>query len=299
VEQAMRRLGVVLAAVVLATAGFAVMVPAGAVEESVEFDGRGDYEFEVPQGVCSLFIRLTGASGGDGVDGAGAGVGTGGGGGNVQATIAVVPGETLDITLGAFGQDGDNNSVEDQIADGGPGGSGVGEGGDGGNVTSDSAAGGGGGGGGASIILRGTTIVAVAGGGGGGGGGQTGDAGAGGDGDLDPTDGTNGDPGGTGGTGGASGVPDGDDAAAIDTTPQNGGGGGGGGGGLLGGAEGVGGAPNGGGGGGGSSFLIAGALDPFFATDQTGDGEVRFTFDTAAGTCPAVALESEQLGFVG
>jgi hypothetical protein len=295
VEQAMRRLGVVLAAVVLATAGFAVMVPAGAVEESVEFDGRGDYVFEVPQGVCSLFIRLTGASGGDGVNGAGVGVGTGGGGGNVQATIAVVPGETLDITLGAFGQDGDNNSVGDETADGGPGGSGVGTGGDGGDATDDeAAAGGGGGGGGASIILRGTTIVAVAGGGGGGGGG-TSDVGLGGDGDLAPTNGTNGNPGGSGGVGGGAGVPDGDDATDVSAT----GGGGGGGGGLLGGAAGVGGGTNGGGGGGGSSFLIAGAANPFFATDQTGDGSVRFTFDTAAGTCPAVALESEQLGFVG
>jgi len=88
----------------------------------------GEYPFVVPAGVTQVRVRLWGG-GGAGGNQAGA---TGGGGACVQATVAVTPGETLDVWVGEGGQ-----------------------------AFGDGA--------GASWFRRGTTTLAVAAGGGGGG----------------------------------------------------------------------------------------------------------------------------------
>jgi hypothetical protein len=103
--------------------------------------------FVVPVGVTSLTVDVFGAQGGS----------NGGGGGRVQATIAVIPGETLAIYVGGQGA---NSSTG--VANGGFNG-----GGNSGNCNPRYC---GAGGGGASDIRRGTTLndrIIVAGGGGG------------------------------------------------------------------------------------------------------------------------------------
>jgi hypothetical protein len=94
-----------------------------------------------PAGVTSITVKAWGGGGGGGGGGLSAG-GSGGGGGFVQATLAVTPGETLDIHVGG--------------------------GGAGGIGRAPAAAGDGGGGGGRSEVSRlGSPLIIAAGGGGG------------------------------------------------------------------------------------------------------------------------------------
>lgn len=202
------------------------------------------YGFTVPAGVKCVTCDVYGAQGGTGSSSS-AGLG-----GRVTATIAVTPGETLNVNVGGEGAYQFSPSL------GGIHG--------GGDTTGD-----GGTGGGASDVLRGATQLVVAGGGGGGGttsGGASGGAG----GDTIGGNGANGGAG-TGGAGGTQ-VAGGAGGAGVGGTAgtaggpgtggqggSNGGlwGGGGGGGGYYGG--GGGGSMSGGGGGGGSSYTIPGA----------------------------------------
>lgn len=110
------------------------------------YNTQGTDTFTVPAGVTSLTFKAWGGGGGGGGGGAAGGAGgTGGGGGYVTGTIAVTPGETLNVYVGGGGTGGAFNN--------------------GGND-----AGGGGGGGGYSSVYRSTTPLAIAAGGAGGGG---------------------------------------------------------------------------------------------------------------------------------
>lgn len=116
--------------------------------------------FVVPQGVHQLKIVAVGASGGSG-NAFGVLLNNGGAGGTAVLGVAVNPGESLEIFVGARGQDGG-------LPEGGSGGCST-SGFEGGAAASGHA-GGGGGGGGASGTIRviGEEIMVVAGGGGGG-----------------------------------------------------------------------------------------------------------------------------------
>ncbi|MGC4111097.1 MAG: hypothetical protein QM747_11890 [Nocardioides sp.] len=140
--------GVVCAGAAVVSAGSALADPG---PYTVDFTTAGPQTWQVPAGVTSIDVTVDGAQGGP-LSGAPL-LGLGGKGASVVATLAVTPGETLDLNVGGAG--------------GWPAG-GIGGGGDGG-TNSTNAAFSGGGGGGASSISRetgGTTLV-VAGGGGG------------------------------------------------------------------------------------------------------------------------------------
>jgi hypothetical protein len=304
-----RRIRDVVVAAGLGGAALAWTLGGAAGADELPFTTPGTHTFVVPAGVTQLGVLACGAQGGDGGDalissaGAGGGMrpaqadgfgGPGGQGARVQGVLSVTGGETLRITVGGAGTDGDDFTGDPGVA-GGVGGAvdGDGGGGDGGGGNT----GGGGGGGSSDIRQDGTSAsnrVVVAGGGGAGGAGDLGGGmgGAGGDGGSGGTDGgdagsaTGGDSGGNGGQGG---VEDGGDGSA--TTGGEGGspsvaadGGGGGGGGLLGG--GGGGSEEiltGGGGGGGSSQApTAGAVEDGACS---GDGFVVVTF--TPGAAPA------------
>lgn len=140
----------------------------GAAAATMTFTHDGQYE--APVGVTELVVTVTGAGGGSSSIGQTASTNPtslpvpGGAGAQLTATIAVHPGESLQIVVGRAGHDG---STPAQGPDqGGDGGAGLGAGGRGGDATGGSASAGGGGGG--SAILDGTTPLVVAGGGGGG-----------------------------------------------------------------------------------------------------------------------------------
>jgi hypothetical protein len=106
-------------------------------------------QFIVPAGVTSITINAFGARGGDGWNAVGEGSvgGMGGLGGNVQATLAVTPGETLCIYVGGAGTDGTpTDDVRPAPGTGGWNGGGEGQ------VSGEGSVGGGGGG--ASDIRR-------------------------------------------------------------------------------------------------------------------------------------------------
>lgn len=141
---------------------------AGQITEPLTHTGA-PRTWTVPSGVTSLAVTLTGAQGGRGSnDGPGVGA-AGGNGGRVTGNLAVTPGETLTLHLGAAGGDGSFASYSGGGV-GGYGGGGNYSGGRGGNAGGVGTSGGGGGGGGAAALLRGSMILAVAGGAGGGGG---------------------------------------------------------------------------------------------------------------------------------
>ncbi|MEK7711197.1 MAG: hypothetical protein AAB341_04795 [Planctomycetota bacterium] len=83
-----------------------------------DFTVPGTYEFIVPEGLFALGVDLGSAGGGGGGSSStaaatscdsivgGGGSGAGGGGGFIRAVMDVVPGETLDITVGAGGAPG-------------------------------------------------------------------------------------------------------------------------------------------------------------------------------------------------
>ncbi len=278
------------AGVVMLTGPAAHAAPTNAV---FTFTGAAQ-SFPVPAGVCTVSVTALGAQGGADPTGLAGGLG-----GSATATLAVTPGESLQVNVGGQGVMGATNT---------PGAGGFPDGGPAGGPSNAA----GGGGGGSSDVRQGGTAVSnrvvVAGGGGGsafgfagsggskaggGGGGSTGQAGA----DKTGVPGSGGQggtqipPGGAGGTGNTS--TDGGNG-----TQPNGGTGGNS---LLGGAGGGGGFFGGGGGsaaigatdatgtggGGGSGFTQNGA--GLTQAVRAGDGQVTITFDPTAGGCPPVA----------
>jgi hypothetical protein len=254
--------------------------PAQAAPSTKTFEFIGKPEtFVVPANVCQVTIDAFGAQGGKGVD-SGDPSATGGLGGRATATLAVTPGETLQVNVGGRGGDaqapataaagsepeGPGKSVRSGAISGAPGTGGFNGGADGGTGIGP----GGGGGGASDVRQSGTALpnrVVVAGGAGGGGGGgevetppeSQGGAGGGGtgvdgkaggtgpdDSDSNPTPGGKGGTQGAGGDGGsnesASGVGGSTGSGGIGGAPNRGGNdaGGGGGGGLFGGGGGAG-----------------------------------------------------------
>lgn len=223
--------------------------PCPVPHDTVSFATVGTHTFTVPSCVTHVTVDPSGAQGGEANGMAGAL------GGRATTTIAVTPGETLQINVGGVGGNATGNGATGGF--------------NGGGKSNGSAGPDGAGGGGASDVRQGGTAltnrVVVAGGGGGRGG--SGNAGGGGGG-LSGSDGTAGEGGpGLGGTQTAGGLG-GDDAgvgspgtdgdSAILGTGGNGGGGddgggGGGGGGFHGGGGGGSGATGAAGGGGGGS----------------------------------------------
>jgi len=296
----------------LLTGWLGAAAPASAATQTFDTPVFGGYDWVVPAGVTTATFDLNAGSG------AGTGGSIGGRGGETTATIAVTPGETLNINVGG----------------GAPSpGSGSGLGGGGGTGSPVCAEGGfacfAGGGGGASDVRQGGTALAnrvlVAGGGGGAGGPSSGfcnDVGCitsvgGGDGGNGGATGSRGADGAdgavegvhTGGCGGGgatqfAGGPAGGTSAELCHGPtgntgggsvglggqggdsaQGGGAGGGGGGGYFGGGGGSGGAARsgGGGGGGGSSFAELSATNVSFSPGvNLGDGKVTITYSGAA-----------------
>lgn len=272
------------------------------VSTTQSFTTAGSHSFTVPIDVTSIVVDMAGGQGGNAAA-------SGGNGGRVQTTIAVTPGESLQINVGG------------SIASTSGGTNGGGTGGTGGPTN-------GRGGGGASDIRQGGTALAnrivVAGGGGGAGGlglaslpggaggagGQIGSSGVG----VSNNPGTSsqGGNGGTasaGGAGGKGGTFPGGTAGGNGTNGQlgiggnggaggslQGGGGGGGGGGYYGGGGGGGGsvtddggtAFGGAGGGGGSSYSNAPAT--FTSGFQPGNGYVTLSWDNGDVTDSTVKL---------
>ncbi len=116
----------------------------GVAQNGQAYTNQGAGTFVVPTGVTSLTVKLWGGGGGGGAGGSAAAGGAGGGGGYATGTIAVTPGETLNVYVGGGGSAGTRNT-----------------------------SGGGGGGGAYTSIYRGSTALAIAAGGGGGGGGRS------------------------------------------------------------------------------------------------------------------------------
>ena len=86
------------------------------VTEPTDFTVAGSYQFTVPSGVTSLSVTLIGGGGGGGGGDMGYGLlgGSGGGGasGNVDTqTVAVIPGQTFNVDVGAGGSGGQGVSV--------------------------------------------------------------------------------------------------------------------------------------------------------------------------------------------
>ena len=116
-------------------------------------------QWTVPGGVDTIRVKMWGAAGGGGSDTINS---AGGGGGYTEATLAVAPGQVLDIYVGGGGQAATGNT-------GGNGGwPNGGQGGSGNRVEIGISTGGAGGGGGRSEIRVGGTSYLIAGGGGGG-----------------------------------------------------------------------------------------------------------------------------------
>lgn len=249
--------------------------PAAATTTTQTFTSVGSATFVVPAGVTSLTVVAQGGKGADG--GGNMWVSSGGEGGRETATIAVTPGESLQIVVGsaATSETGGSNG--------------------GGTATSGTTAGGGGG---ASDVRQGGTAlvnrVVVAGGGGGGGrsgpGSHGGNGGGGGGTAGSNADGVTqgGDVSGAGGgagtnvAGGAGGVNNGAGVGNPGTLGVGGNGPstcedpGAGGGGYYGGGSGSAGCWNGGGGGGGgSNYATAGATSVLSENGiNTGSGSV-------------------------
>lgn len=263
----------------------------------------GQHLFVVPGGVTVIAVDALGAQGGNVP--AGQNGGTGGLGGRATfATLAVTPGESLNVLVGTQGSSipGPLNSTPvpgglGGPLDGGPGGASV-----------PSAAHAGAGGGGASGVVRGGTRLIVAGGGGGGSHGGNGGAGGqnGANGQKQSGSGTSvpgaGAAGATGGNGGA-GSGNGSAGTAGNAAGQGGSGGsggdggGGGGGGWAGGGGGGGGTGTGDGGatggGGGSSFGPPGTT--YGSGVRSGNGEV--TISHLDPTCqPGIAIVKSRQG---
>ncbi|MFB0630570.1 Ig-like domain-containing protein [Streptomyces sp. AB3(2024)] len=241
------------------------------------YTGSAD-SFTVPAGVTQVGFDAKGASGGAGTSLFNPG-GTGAAGAEVTGSLAVTPGQTLQVNVGGAGGNGTQG--------GSPGTGGFNGGANGGGTVDGQNTGGGGGG--ASDVRSGTFDLAsrqvtAGGGAGGGGGGGDGVGGGGGAGGQSGADGTAGAGGGGAGGGGATpttpGAAGGNGGPGVLGTGGTGGtslqGGGGGGGGVYGGGGGAGEFGSAGGGGGGSSAAPAGST--FSTGVNTGNGIVILTY---------------------
>jgi hypothetical protein len=240
----------------------------------------------VPAGVSSVLIEATGGSGGAGASETSGACPTdpamhpGGNGATVTGTVAVTPGQTVEIAVGGAGRTKGCAGATDSAGGwGDPDGSSPGGAGRTGYSGTQLASGGGGGA--TDVSLDGGFVLSAGGGGGGGGDGidEGGDGGAAG---QTPAAGHGGKGPGAGG-GGRGGSNSGNPAGSGGHGGWSGGEGGGGGGGVSAGAGGGGGQVGGGGGGGGG----AGSSDhnDGVATDVTvatatapGDGSVTLTW---------------------
>lgn len=123
------------------------------------FNIPGNYTYTVPAGITSVKVDLLGASGGFAGPAATTGPTTAGLGGRTQATLAVVPGATLNIYVGGVGSDGSASGASGGFNGGGNA-----------ALYASTSTCGGGGGGASDIRIGGTTLanrkVIAAGGGG-------------------------------------------------------------------------------------------------------------------------------------
>ena len=270
---------------------------------TVNFASPGLFHFTVPEGVASLDINALGAGGGhawgNGLSTVG---GAGGSGSWIQGSLAVMPGQVLDLAVGQAGADALSGCT--------PGAGGAsfeahvqGAGGKGGSCAFDSGFGVAGGGGGSatavtledgSIIIN--LIIAAGGGGGGGGGAIAGfEGGAGGSGGGANGGNGNGTNAGGGGAGGGSGSVDGGGGGTIPescsacSAGAGGGGGGGREGGGGGGASTIAGGGGGGGGGGGTDVVPTGGTDSLSPGGPGADGLVQITYTPPDSTSTAVS----------
>lgn len=235
------------------------------------FVAVGTYTYTVPTGITRVRIEASGAQGGSAYPFTS---GSGGLGGRAAGTVAVTPGQVLQVNVGGAGENGPLTSA------GSAGGF------NGGGASGTNASPSPGGGGGASDVRIGTYALSeriVVGGGGGGqgtrnsgsggaGGGESGTAGAapGGDGGTAAAGGA--------GNGGAAAGGFGNGGAGVTSTSKFLFSGAGGGGGWWGGGGGGATDTKGGGGGGGSGFVIGTATDRAFETGvQSGNGSVTIT----------------------
>ena len=223
--------------------------------------------FTVPTGVTSLTVTLNGAGSSSGTNG-----GAGGAGGRVTGTLAVTPGQVLNIIVGQAGTIG--------------GGTTTGGGGSGGSFTSS--------GGGRSAIQLGGSDIVTAGGAGGGGNPSQAFGGSGGGG-LNTSGNQGGftqfgdNPGGGGTTSAGGSAGPGGGSGSLGTGGNGAGGGGGGG------YYGGGGAASGAGGGGGSAFYTASLTNVGGnnggASNSGGNGSVSITYTPAPTYRPGNMFE--------
>ncbi|WP_394850564.1 hypothetical protein LZC95_24295 [Pendulispora brunnea] len=274
----------------------------------IVFDTPKAAPFIVPEGITAIYVKIWGAGGGAGMNGA-----TGGAGGFVFGRIDVTPGEVLTLRIGAGG--GAGTGSEDAGAASGGGGAGLT-----GVFRSTTAlmiAGSGGGGG--AVGYSGGIITNGAGAGGGGGadggagGGPTGAAGGtGANGGAAGSNGSCGDAGATagralfGGTGagGTPGGPGGDAGGGDGRRAELGGGGGGGAGAFGGGGGGCGTSViavkyGGGGGGGGSSLAPGKEARVLDGNGVTPGGNRDVDYDGRAGKGGAVGANGPEPGAPG
>ncbi|MGI4862597.1 MAG: beta strand repeat-containing protein [Janthinobacterium lividum] len=268
-----------------------LLATAGAAQaQTTTFTYTGGVQnYFVPQGVSALRVVATGASGGEGYQGA-----TSGRGAQVQATIRVTPGELLVVTLGGRGTT--SNSTTSSAGGnngGGTGGFYTGSGGGATDLRRVSTTGA------TSDYLTTRNALLVAGGGGGGGGGGVGGSGGipngvNGGGNYDGGRGAQQTGVGSGGTnGGVAGNASGGGSGSSGSSGFVGGGGGGGG--YYGGG---GGDSSGGGGGGGSSWATAGASNVSYSVvGAAGNGSLTIT--PVAVPAPTITSFNTPTGAVG
>src|SRR5690242_5456472 len=97
----MRRATTLTAATVLFVAAFAFAVGTAGADPVSQTFTPGTYTFVVPAGVTSITVDAAGGQGGSSTF-----IGAvGGRGGRVSTTLAVTPGDTLDLAVGAAGVD--------------------------------------------------------------------------------------------------------------------------------------------------------------------------------------------------
>lgn len=121
-----RRVAAILGIAVLTFAGVALSATPGDAAPTTQPFAVGTSTFQVPAGVCSISVTAFGAQGGS-ISG------VGGLGGEATATIAVTPGEVLQVRVGGQGLSGGGGGPNGGGAGGGGGpGGGVGGAGGGG-----------------------------------------------------------------------------------------------------------------------------------------------------------------------
>ncbi len=229
--------------------GFAPIAASTCSAGSKTFDFTGQIQsFTVPLGCFAVTVKAWGGGGGaGGPSNGGHSSGIGGGAGFVKGNLTVVPGQTLDVSVGGGGGGGTQGGGSG--AAGGFGGGGKGGAADGAGSNGGS---GGGAGGRSSVTVAGATGVIAGGGGGGGAGGLSSNGGSGGNGCTGN---------GAGGTGKGQAANQNGTAASL----TGGGGGGGGGSGSS--------AGQGGGGGGQGGSCAGGATTPGSGVNPGNSGD--------------------------